>query len=146
MNFARLESRVCLDEGFRAAPYLDTVGVATIGYGTTRVLGEPVTLNDAPMAEPIARQLLRQDLFTACMDAQALFTRFDDMDHVRQEVLVNMAYNLGRARLGGFSKLLAAAQALDYDQVAAEMKDSQWYHQVGQRAIRLYYAMQRGEW
>ena len=146
MLFARLESRVCLDEGYRAMPYLDTVGVATIGYGTTRILGEPVTLNHPAITDEIARQLLHQDLFTACMDAQALFVRFDDMDPVRQEVLVNMAYNLGKSRLAGFTKLLAAAELLDYAEMAAQMKDSHWYNQVGQRGIRLYYAMQSGSW
>jgi lysozyme len=146
MNFARLESRICLDEGYRAMPYIDTVGVATIGYGTTRILDVPVTLNDPAIPESVARQILRQDLFTACLDAQALFARFDELDHVRQEVLAHMAYNLGRTRLAGFTQLLSAAGSLDYEEMAAQMKDSQWYSQVGQRGIRLYYAMLNGTW
>jgi lysozyme len=146
MNFARLESRICLDEGYRATPYIDTVGVATIGYGTTRILDVPVTLNDPAITESVARQILRQDLYAACLDAQSLFRRFDDLDHVRQEVLANMAYNLGKTRLAGFTKLLAAAESLDYAEMAAQMKDSQWFAQVGQRGLRLYYAMLNGVW
>ena len=146
MNYSRLESRVCLDEGFRTAAYLDTVGVATIGYGTTRVLGKPVTLNDPPIAEAVARQILRMDLFQACIDAQSLFSRFDEMNSVRQEVLANLAYNIGRGRLAGFTKLLAAAELLDYAEMANEMKDSKWFNQVGQRGLRLYFAMVAGEW
>lgn len=146
MNFQRLESRVCLDEGFRAEPYLDTVGVPTIGYGTTRILGKAVSMNDRAIEEPIARQLLRQDLFVACMDVQDLFSRFDEMDSVRQEVLANMAYNLGRYRLGGFTKLLFAAESLDYAAMADHMQDSKWYNQVGGRAVRLCNAMRDGIW
>lgn len=146
MNFSRLESRVCLDEGFRAEPYLDTVGVATIGYGTTRINGKPVTLNDPPIEEPIARQILAGDLYQACKDAQSLFVRFDDMDDVRQEVLANMSYNMGKARLSGFVKMIEAAEVLNYTEMAAQMRDSKWFDQVGQRGLRLYYAMLKGEW
>jgi len=147
MNYTRLDSRICLDEGFRAEPYLDTVGVATIGYGTIRYPGAiPVTLNDSQITEPVARELMRGELFLSCMDAQSLFTRFDDMNHVRQEVLVNMAYNLGKTRLGGFERMISAGETLNYYQMAQEMKNSKWYKQVGQRSVRLYYAMLNGEW
>lgn len=146
MNYSRLESRVCMDEGFRASPYLDTVNVPTIGYGTTRILGKAVSMNDPDISEPIARQLLRMDLFEACMDAQSLFPRFDEMNSVRQEVLANMAFNLGRSRLSGFTRLLFAAESLDYSAMAEQMKDSKWFQQVGQRGLRLYYAMKDGAW
>jgi lysozyme len=146
MNYHRLESRICLDEGFRAEPYLDTVNVPTIGYGTTRILGRPVQLTDSPIEEPIARQLLRQDLFVACMDAQSVIPHFDRMNSVRQEVMVNMAYNIGKGRLAGFSKMLTAAQGMDYERMAVEMKDSKWYEQVGARAERLCNAMREGFW
>ena len=146
MNFERLEARVCLDEGFKAEPYLDTENVPTIGYGTTRILGKAASMNDPAIMEPIARQLLRADLFVACLDAQTLFPRFNDMNSVRQEVLANLAYNLGYSRLSGFTQLLFAAESLDYEKMAAELKDSKWFRQVGQRGMRLYYAMLRGEW
>jgi len=146
VNFFRLESRVCLDEGFRAEPYLDTVGVPTIGYGTTRILGKAVSMNDSAIDEPTARQLLRADLYLACLDAQDLFMRFDDMDDVRQEVLVNLAYNLGLTRLTGFSRLIQASEILNYTEMASEMRDSKWFTQVGQRAVRLCNAMQAGQW
>jgi len=146
MNYQRLESRVCLDEGFSATPYLDTVGVATIGHGTTHILGKPVTLGNPPVTEHEAREMMRAELFLACMDAQSLFTRFNDMCHVRQEILANMAYNLGKTRLGGFAKMIEASETLDYYRMAQEMKNSRWYTQVGQRSVRLYYAMLSGEW
>ena len=147
MKFQRLESRICLDEGFRAEPYLDTVGVATIGYGSIRYPGNvTVTLNDNSITEPVARELMRAELYLSCIIAQTLFSRFNDMNHVRQEVLANMAYNLGEPRLSGFERMISAGETLNYYQMAQEMKNSKWYKQVGQRSVRLYYAMLNGEW
>lgn len=146
MIFSRLESRVRMDEGFMESPYLDTENVPTIGYGTTRILGKAVSMNDPDITEANARQLLRCDLFTACLDAQDIFLRLNEMNDVRQEVLVNLSYNIGHSRLSRFVKLIAAAGELDYETMAAEMKDSKWFKQVGQRALRLCYAMQNGVW
>jgi lysozyme len=146
MKYVRLESRICLDEGFRATPYLDTVGVPTIGYGTTAILGVAVSLRHPAITDDVARQILRQDLFTACIDAQALFKRFDELNHVRQEVLANMAFNLGKTRLSKFIGLIKALDSLDYTDAAQHMTDSKWYRQVKTRAERLVAAMRTGSW
>ena len=46
-------------EGFRAKPYLDAVGVPTIGYGTTEYPnGTKVTIKDAPIVEQAGVDLL----------------------------------------------------------------------------------------
>ena len=145
MNFNRLETRVMNDEGFRADPYLDSVGVPTIGYGSTRVLGEPVDMNWTAIEADVARQLLRGDLYQALVDAQAIFDRFNGMDEVRQEVIVNMAYNLGRRGLAGFKRMVKKSDYLDYAGMAFEMQDSKWFSQVGLRSIRLVLEMRSGQ-
>ena len=48
-----------------------------------------------------------------------------------------MCFNLGRARLFMFKKLFQALKKGDYDTAAEEMKDSNWYKQVGNRAKKL---------
>lgn len=46
-------------EGLRLEPYLDTAGIPTIGYGSTRHLdGTKVTMNDPPITEEQAEELL----------------------------------------------------------------------------------------
>lgn len=146
MNLKRLETRVMQDEGFRARPYLDTVGVPTIGYGSTRLLGSPIRMDQGAISADAARQQLRADLWGAILDAQDLFPRFEEMNSVRQEVIANMAYNIGRNRLSGFVKLREAADQLDYEWMAEEMVDSRWFEQVGDRAKRLVAAMRMGDW
>lgn len=132
------------DEGFRSEPYLDTEDVPTIGYGTTALLDVPVNLDMPPISQTAARQVLRGDLYQALIDAQAIFAWFDRMDDLRQEVLVNMAYNLGRHRLSNFRKMIRAAKRLDYQTMSDEMQDSKWYGQVGQRSKRLVEQMRTG--
>jgi lysozyme len=55
-------SLVCGCEGFRSAPYLDSAGIWTIGYGTIRINGQPVTANTPPIDEPTARTLMESEL------------------------------------------------------------------------------------
>ena len=54
-----------------------------------------------------------------------------------QEVLVNMMFNMGRGRLGGFKKFIAAINESDWNKASIEMMDSRCATQVGNRAIRL---------
>ena len=96
MNFYRFKTVIKSDEGFCAAPYIDTVGVCTIGYGTTEYSpGIPVTMADYQVTKDQAETLMQTDLWAAIEDAQALFSTFDQMNSVRQEVVANMAYNMG---------------------------------------------------
>ena len=145
INYTRLETTVMNDEGFRARPYLDTVGVATIGYGSTFVLGERVSMDWTAITADTARELLRGDLYQALIDAQAVFSRFNDMNDVRQEVIVNMAYNLGRRGLAGFKRMVKKSDYLDYAGMAFEMQNSKWFSQVGLRSIRLVLEMRSGQ-
>ena len=144
INFNRLEVQLMQDEGFSPHPYLDTVGVPTIGYGTTRIHGRAVQLEDPAITAGQARDLLRADIYGALIDAQYLFRRLEEMPDRVQEAVVNMAYNLGVKRLGAFRRFLAAAQQLDYATMAVEAIDSKWYGQVGQRATRIVAAIKSG--
>lgn len=91
-------------EGFRSKPYLDTVGVPTIGYGNTYYAnGRKVSLQDKPLSQqeasdlkqviinqdfvPTINQLLKEEI------SQGLITQnmFD--------ALVSLAYNIGLGNL-----------------------------------------------
>ncbi len=61
----------------------------------------------------------------------------------KQLVVYDMAFNLGMPRFRTFRKMLEALHAGKYDKAAAEMLDSRWARQVGNRATKLA-AMMRG--
>lgn len=136
MNRARLSKRLELDEGKHPGMYLDTVGKWTAGVGRN--------LSDRAFSEDEIQLMLSNDINMAAKDVRQLVPGFDNLDDVRQEVLVNMSFNLGYARLGGFKKFIAAVNASEFAEASLEMLDSKWAKQVGARAVRLSNAMRTG--
>lgn len=137
MNLERLYARLTLDEAKRHKPYRCSAGKLTIGVGRN--------LDDRGLTDSEIQLLLENDVVLATADARRLFYQFDDLDEVRQEVLVNMAFNLGYARLAGFKKLRAMIRARNFPGAAREMLDSKWAREdVGPRAERLAQAMRTG--
>ena len=53
-------------EGFRAAPYTDTAGIWTIGYGTTHIKGQPVTSATSRVTPITASRLMSDELSLIC--------------------------------------------------------------------------------
>ena len=131
-----LRQQIKRDEGTgpaklgRFLPYTDTVGKLTIGFGRN--------LSDNGISLAEADALLDHDIDSAIKDLVIRYPWFEALDPVRQAVLVNMAFNLGIVRLGGFKNTLAAIQRGDYAAGAIGMLESRWASQVGRRALRLY--------
>lgn len=71
---------------------------------------------------------------------------FKKLDSVRQDCLINMAYNLGVYGLLGFKITLALVAAGKYPEAAKEMLKSRWAEQVGLRARELSEQMRTGEY
>ena len=67
---------------------------------------------------------------------------FDNCSQVRQDVLIEMVFNLGLPRVLGFRKMLAALSNDDYSEAARQMLDSKWHKDVGNRADRLAWRME----
>ena len=150
MLFLRFSETCQSDEGFEAVPYWDTSTppVATVGFGTTAYYpGDQVKITDPAISRERALQLMQSDLYTALLDAQSLFVTFHLMNHVRQEVVCNMAYNMGKGRLSGFVKMIAACERSLWGTASEEMADSVWHRkrQVGKRSDRLIEEMRTGE-
>lgn len=136
MNRARLSKQLEIDEGRRRRLYKDTVGKLTIGVGRN--------IEDRGLRDDEIDLMLSNDIDEAVGIARALIPNFDKLDDVRQEVVVNMSLNLGMTRLSGFKQFLAALMRFDFQRATAEMMDSKWYEQVGDRGKRLAYAMREG--
>lgn len=124
-------------EGFRSDPYLCPQGYLTIGFGRN--------LNAKGISKSEGRFLLYNDMQEALRDAQRLPV-FQDLDEVRQMVLVDMVFNMGLSGVRGFRRMFSALSARDYERAADEMKDSRWFRQTGRRAERLISIMRTGVW
>lgn len=126
-------------EGYKQEIYLDTEGLATFG------IGHLVTEDDMeygwPVGTPVEKEridnVFEQDFAIALSDARALFLNFDSLPDQVQRVLVNMAFNLGRSRLGKFKNMIVAVNEGNWAKAADEMVDSRWYNQVGNRSVEL---------
>lgn len=146
MNLLKTKFRLMHDEGLRLDAYLDTEGVWTIGYGQTRWLnGRPVQQHDVTTPNA-AETWLRAELWTCTEDCYEMFPTFPHLTEVRQQVLVNMRYNLGRSGLAAFKNMAEAVRLFDYGWWASEMQDSKWYGQVRNRAERLIHEVRTNEW
>lgn len=73
-----------------------------------------------------------------------LLPSMKNLSPARQEVLVNMSFNLGVEGLFKFRRMWAAIRAHNFDLAADEMLDSKWARQVGSRAEELSEKMRKG--
>lgn len=116
-------SKNCLDlvkrfEGFSTAPYLDAVGIPTIGYGSTFYEdGTKVSMCDVPMSEEAASKLLELKLNLFCIQIDKMVNI--DLSQNQIDALASLVYNIGP---GNFktSTLLKKLNLDDIDGAASE--------------------------
>lgn len=137
MNKDRLTKMIKRHEGFRSYIYLDSVGVQTVGYG--RAIGR------IGISEDEALYLLKNDIDRAITGLQE-FPWFKDLDSVRQEALIDMAFNLGIEGFKKFKRMISALENKSYAQAAIESQDSKWAEQVGPRAKEIGYLITYGKY
>ena len=105
-------------EGFSAKPYQDPVGVWTIGYGSTRAYGQPVTATyPAQVTEGEACDLVKADLMAAAV--QCNLTVKVSLSAPQMAAIEDFIYNLGATNFRS-STLLKKLNAGDYAGAAAE--------------------------
>jgi len=136
MNQERIEKQLRRHESYRKHPYRDSEGVLTVAYGRN--------LDANGISRLEARLMLRNDIEASEEECVTRFDFFRGLNDVRQEVLVNMMFNLGWPRLKGFVKMIAALVEKDYEMAGAEMLDSKWHRQVKGRAKELAKQMRTG--
>lgn len=137
MNKEKLAQQLKRHEGLRLNPYTDTVGKLTLGVGRNLI--------DKGITEREALFMLDNDVDYFYNQLNKNLTWFKSLDDARQNVLVNMAFNLGIRGLLTFKMTLSLIEYGDYDNAATEMLNSVWAYQVGQRAIELSKQMTTGE-
>lgn len=136
MNRAMLIDRLIRHEGLRRYPYTDTAGKVTIGIGRN--------LTERGITEAEAKYLASNDIGIAEVDLDRNLSWWRGMSETRQQVLIEMAFNMGWPKLAGFTRFLAALHRNDFQIAAQEMLSSAWADQVGRRAVTLADAMRTG--
>jgi lysozyme len=137
MDAEKLAAQLTLDEGRRPLMYLDTAGKWTGGVGRN--------LTDRPFLDNEIDLMLKNDIALVESDLDRRLPWWRQLSEARQNVLANMAFNLGIKKLLGFTQTLELIKAGRYDAAAKEMLDSAWAKQVGARATRLSNIMRKGE-
>lgn len=138
-----VDDLIKVHEGLRLKSYWDPEGKCwTCGYGCTGGHIGPDTVWTEEIAD--AQFVLKRQV--ACGDCWVLFPIYNELDDVRAAALVDMAYNLGRTRLAQFVKLRAAVEAVDWHTAAAEVRDSLWHKQVGERGDDIANMLETGQW
>lgn len=91
-------------EGFRAAPYRDSAGIPTIGYGTIRYPdGLAVAMGDPPVTEAQAGIYLRDHMAPT---AAYIAGRLEHPATLNQAAaMLSLAYNIGTGGFGSSSVL-----------------------------------------
>ena len=125
-------------EGLELKPYLCTSGRTTIGYGRN--------LDDNGISVDEAVSMLNKDIVNSLIECCEMFSNFGKLSDVRQAVLIDMMYNLGKTRLSKFKKMITAIHEEDFSRAALEMLDSKWSKQVGKRSVRLANIMKNNEY
>ena len=139
MNIEALREQLKIDEVVKYEIYKDHLGYPTFG------IGHLITENDPEHGEPDGTEISEErvnevfetDVAKFVSESKILFPDLDELPDVAQQVIVNMAFNMGRPRLSKFKNFIAGVNDRDWTRAAEEMMDSRWATQVGDRAIRL---------
>lgn len=130
-------------EGFRSTIYRDTRGKRTVGYGFN--VDDPSVANVLPTEVSSGQRPITRDEANSAFDTLYQRAQKDAADVVGQDTYLNMpgqvqdvvndmSYNMGRSKLAGFKKAVGALQEGDYAKFGDEIKDSNWFSQVGRRS------------
>lgn len=133
-------------EGRHKKAYKDSRGIWTVGIGYN--LEQPgakdlITLVGANHAKVCAGteltdgqidKLFNYTFAVAVNHAKGAIKDFDSLPQKIQMVVIDMIFQLGLRGFKKFSLLIKALNCRDFETAAAEMIDSEWYHQTPNRA------------
>ena len=139
MNREQVQKQLEIDEGVEYKVYLDHLGYASFGIGHLVLDTDPEHGCDigTAVSEERVTEAFQKDLDISISECKVLYDLWDDYPGEVQEILVNMMFNMGRTRLGGFKNFRKALEEGDWKQAGIEGRDSKWYRQVTNRAERL---------
>jgi lysozyme len=144
-----LRDRLIREEGLRLFPYKDSRGNWTIGVGHN-IMSDPAMLaridyyQHFGINNDYALQLLDADIASATESLLKYCPWVDSLDSVRQDVLIDMTFNMGIMKLLKFKNTLLLVQYGKYEEASEHMLKTPWADEVGLRADHLAEVMKTG--
>jgi lysozyme len=136
-----LISSIIFHEGTKQFAYPDSLGYWSIGIGRCidKRIGVGLTLDEQ-------LYLLNNDI-ARCRKELLIQPFYKSQDKVRQDVLIELCFNMGLPNLLKFIKMLAAFRNMDYKSASLELKNSLWAKQVqSDRVLDLQYRIEHGSY
>lgn len=124
-------------EGFKQFAYLDTNGFLTVGIGHKLTNAD---IKAIKFSKAKIKRLYKIDKEKAIKNAKAVLgLGWDNLYKYQQEVMIEMAYQLGRTGLSKFKNMIKAIKAGNLELAVIEMMDSQ----VARKQPRRYKALSK---
>jgi lysozyme len=120
-----LDQWIIQKEGLKLKPYADTRGFITIGFGHN-LSANGISIN-------IATQLLNGDIAAANNAVTHDLPWVLQLDAPRRAAIVHLCFWIGIGSLLGFTKMLAACQAGDWQAASQELLDSNLHDTIPER-------------
>ena len=136
-----LNEQLKRDEGEVLSAYPDSLGYMTIGVG--RLIDKR---RNGGITPEESAYLLNNDIKRKTAEVFKALPWVKDLDQIRLNVLINMAFQLGTDGLLAFKTTLSLVQGGNYDQAARNMILSKWHTQTPARCERLAKQMRTGVW
>lgn len=124
-----LQKSVRAHEGCKLKAYQDSEGVWSIGIGRN--------MQQMTITEQQANEWLAEDLESAVRELDRAVEGWRAHSPARQNVLIELMFQLGAPNLLGFVKMLSAMRSQDYAGAALELLASRYASQVPKRANTL---------
>jgi len=144
MNIIRLGDRIKQAEGFRMIPYKCPLGVWTVSWGVTNWLGKKISPLMRPSHE-LCEAMFNHHFVQAAEMASMYVGNYHKLDDIRQEALIEMAYQLGGWKQRKFVNLRSAIQTEQWEYAWSETIDSLWFDQTPDRCKRIADMLKLGQ-
>jgi len=130
MMSKELINKLVAHEDVKRFAYKDTLGFLTIGCG--RVIDSRVDGTGLSIDEIF--YLLNNDI-TKFRKELSKYTWFNKQNAVRQEALIELAFNMGTPNLLKFKNMIASLMMLNYEAAVLALIDSKWVTQVSKSRV-----------
>ncbi len=141
INDLNLSKQITVHEGQMSYAYQDSLGYWTIG------IGRMIDKRKGGMLYPDEIAFLLKNDITRAHNALKIYHWYDDLDVVRQGVLVEMCFEMGVSGLLGFHNMIQYLLVKNYNSACNEIISSALDHEASQDRVNdLIFRLKNGKY